>query len=54
MTVIAYALLAWWVVSPWLSLAYGWRHGHPFLGWACGLVPLAGPLLAVVVCGRQP
>jgi hypothetical protein len=44
--VLAYALVGWWAVSPWLSLAIGLHEGHPFLGWCCGLVPLIGPLLA--------
>jgi hypothetical protein len=30
--VVASPLLAWWIVSPFVSLAIGWRRGHPFYG----------------------
>ena len=46
MTALATALLAWWALAPWATLATGWRRGHPLAGWRCGLVPLIGPALA--------
>jgi len=43
---VAFPAVAWWVVSPTVALVIGWRRGHPWLGWLCGLVPIAGPFLA--------
>jgi hypothetical protein len=45
-TVLLVPLLVWWVLSPAVALAIGWRRGRPLLGWLCGLVPMIGPWLA--------
>ena len=52
MTALATALLAWWALAPWATLATGWRRGHPLAGWRCGLVPLIGPALALCLPRR--
>ncbi len=44
--VVAWPLLVWWLVSPFLALAIGARRRRPLAGWLCALVPLVGPFLA--------
>lgn len=44
--IAVWALIAWWVVAPFVSLAIGSRRGHPLLGWLAGLIPILGPFLA--------
>ena len=44
--IAAWPQIAWWIISPAVSLAIGWRRGRPLAGWLCGLVPLAGPFIA--------
>jgi hypothetical protein len=53
MTVLAYLALLWFAAGPWTALGIGIRRGHSVTGWLCGLVPLAGPFLALWLIPSQ-
>ncbi len=47
LTVLAWVIMAWFAAGPWLSLAIGVTRGQALAGFLCGLIPLAGPFLAL-------
>jgi hypothetical protein len=54
MTALAYLVLLWFAAGPWIALGAGMRRGHTVTGWLCGLVPFAGPFLALWLIPSQP
>jgi hypothetical protein len=46
---LAWIAALWLGAGPWIALATGTRRGHMLAGWLCGLVPFAGPFIALRV-----